>query len=393
MVIQIFGVMLSVDIRITTEQNWRFSIMLNRAQLEEALSISYPLEVTQETQKKRMTNIESIINLVKTAKNNNQLVYEQKEERIELYTTSAGEKITIQYPGKETVNSQPAKIRPYDFRPRIILPNGDIVRDLVFADMWSIFETVDKDYHLLTKSLAALFFRMGRMIDYDLVTEDYHYEVIDIVSNSVLLSGTKTLSWYKFSLASDIIDELNHDVFSIPIDNNQVISFEAFLYFFSLILENEDIKYYYKKNNLSSGRIPTSDSMLMLASHFSGATSLSALLQRFVSGFGVGKCLTSEIGPATSNIIKIVDLKQEIVDYLSLNNIQYKENATIYVSGKTISVLVKVKSHNIAILKKPDSNKEAALSSKNWIVFDIETTTLDNRRYQALLAYFGYISP
>lgn len=70
-----------------------------------------------------------------------------------------------------------------------------------------------------------------------------------------------------------------------------------------------------------------------------------------------------------------------------------KENSTIYVSGKTISVLVKVKSHNIAILKKPDSNKEAALSSKNWIVFDIETTTLDNRRYQALLAYFGYISP
>ena len=176
--------------------------MFNRAELEDALSLTYPIEVTQETQKRRKANIEAIIDLVKTANSINHLVYEQKEERIKLYTTSAGEIITIQYPGKETVNSKPAKIRPYDFRPRIILPNGEIVRDLVFADMWSIFETVDKDYHLLTKSLAALFFRMGRMIDYDYVTEDYPYEVIDIVSNRVILSGTKTLSWYKFSLAT-----------------------------------------------------------------------------------------------------------------------------------------------------------------------------------------------
>ena len=363
--------------------------MLNRLQLEDALSLSYPQEISLLTQNKRKNNINSLMKLIGDSINESGLVYGDREERLILYTTLAGEQVTIQYPGQESVISDGKKYNPYDFRPRIILPGGDIIRDLTFADMWSIVERVNSDYKGLTKSLSALFFRMGRMIDYEYVTENYSYDVIDIDSDSKIVSGKRSLSWYKFSLDLEIIESLNHEIMTIPIDNDREISFEAFLYFFSLILENEDIKYHCRKKDLSSGRLPTSDSMLLLAAYFSGAISLSTLLQKYVSGFGVGKCVASEIGPATSGLIRIIDCKQEIIDLLTEHNIQYKRNSNITVNGRSIGVLIKVPLYRVAILNKPDDDKRDFLSNGQWEVFDVETALFEDTNYNRMLRYLG----
>lgn len=301
--------------------------LLNQPQLEQELSLCYPNEVSITTQNKRQENINALMGNIDVAKGEHTLHYNSLEERLTLYTTTAGEKITIQYPGQETIGSTPEKIRPYDFRPKIIDVNENIIKDLVFADMWSIVENINKNYPALIKSLSALFFRMGRMIDNVKVTESYEYVIISIASDSIISSGHRNITWNKLQIKTEVIESLNFHIPSVLIDSNTSISFEAFLYFFSLILENEDIKYFYKKGNLTSGRIPTSDSMLLLSSYFSGSTSISTLLQRYVSGFGVGKCLTSEIEPATCGLIKIVNRKQEIINHLDNAGISYKENS------------------------------------------------------------------
>lgn len=366
--------------------------MLNQPQLEQALSICYPNEVSTLTQNKRMENINALIQNIQNANEEYDLNYNITEERLTLYTTAAGEQITIQYPGQETVGTDPEKIRPYDFRPRIIDANNNIVKDLVFADMWSIVETINKDHPSIIKSLSALFFRMGRMLDNHSITKTYEYNIISISDSMVISSGNRELTWNQLAIDSEIIESLNFHIPSVSIDTSTSISFEAFLYFFSLILENEDIKYYYKKGNLSSGRIPTSDSMLLLSSYFSGSTSISTLLQRYVSGFGVGKCLTSEIEPATCGLIKIVNRKQELIEQLSAANIQFKEGATITISGTGIRTAIKVNAPKTAILRSPNHENEELLSSRDWMVFDIETSVSDEAHYNRLLAYLGILN-
>ena len=139
-----------------------------------------------------------------------------------------------------------------------------------------------------------------------------------------------------------------------------------------MILQYEDIKYHYKKKDLSSGRITTSDSMLLLVSYFNGHTTLSTLLQRFVSGFGVGKCQTNEIEPATEGLIKIVNRKKELCNLLDSMGISYRENSIISVSGTKYNISLKLPSPKIAILSVSTPSTEAELTKKGWRVFNFE---------------------
>ena len=131
-------------------------------QLESILKCTYPSEVTTDTQNKRLKNIQEIQALIGEAIDSGGLTYQSAEERIHMYTTQAGEKIYIQYPGKESVLTG-AKCRPYDFRPKIVTAEGRKLRDLVFADMWRIVEDLNEGHHQLLKLMATLFFRLGRM--------------------------------------------------------------------------------------------------------------------------------------------------------------------------------------------------------------------------------------
>lgn len=344
-------------------------------QLENLLKCTYPTQVTAETQNKRLKNIQAIQYLIGEAISDNGLVYQSAEERLHIFTTQAGEKIYIQYPGKESALTGD-KQRPYDFRPKIITADGQELRDLVFADMWRIVEDLNTGHHRILKLMATLFFRLGRMTLHREITQEYICESIDADGN-IVHTANRQLHWFQFDIAADIMESLNFHVEGLRVDDGITISLEAFLCFFELLLQNEDSKYYDKKGNLTSGHIPTSDSMLLLSAALFGRIKLSVLLQRFVSGFGVAHCSIAEIEPATDGLVRIVDRKKEISDYFDNNNIEYRCGSYITINGKKHRALLKTNAPKIAILASASEEVKQELHGAGWNVFDINALTED----------------
>ena len=96
----------------------------------------------------RLSNIKWIEKLPRKG-----LSYEKKERQLLMHTTSAGEKIFLQYPGKESKKYRKSgserkktAIRPWDFRPILYISGKDERHeDISFGMMWdTIFETADK---------------------------------------------------------------------------------------------------------------------------------------------------------------------------------------------------------------------------------------------------------
>ena len=329
--------------------------MFDQKKIETLVSCKYPPIISKRTQEKRKTNIEEIYRIIEEITNEYQLVNNEKEARLHLFTTQNDENIYIQFPGKESVLSGNKKY-PFDYRPRIMLSTGEFVKDLNFADMWGLVEELDKQQHWITKSLSALFFQMGRMTLHKYVDKNNSYEIIE--KGKIIATGNKAMKWFELSIDEMLMKSMNFHACDLKIDENVSISFEAFLLFFELILQNEDGKYYNRKNGLSSGRVPTSDTMLLLASTLFGKMRLSVLLQRFVSGFGVAKCSVDEINPATDGLISIVDRKKDIVDFLSKNSIEYKTSANIIVNKKSYRVVIKTKTPKVAIVDGLDEQQK-----------------------------------
>lgn len=354
-------------------------------QLESLIRCTYPTKVSPRTQKRRLDNINAVQKLVGEAVEENNLSHVNREERLHIFTTQRGEKIFIQYPGKESTLSG-EKYRKCDFRPRIMTSTGEMLRDLVFADMWGLIEDLNTQQHRLLKIMAAIFFRLGRMTLHREVDKDYTCETLDSDEN-VIASSVRHLHWYEFHVDDEIMESLNFHAENLIVDGKE-ISLEAFLCFFELILQNEDSKYYDKKGNLSSGRIPTSDSMLLLSSALFGRIKLSVLLQRFVSGFGVAHCGIDEVESATDGLIKIVDRKQELKSYLESRHITVRENSIITVRGKGYSVLLKTTTPRIAILSNATDDARNDLVSAGWTVYDVDELT-DIDAYNAVIGRYN----
>ena len=344
--------------------------MYNISELEAHFKCYYPDSVKATTQEKRLTDITVLQRMIQTAKIENDLTFGAIEERILLHTTQAGEKVYIQYPGKETTKTGD-KRRPYDFRPRIMTADGTMIIDMVFADMWGVVEKINEQQHQILKLMACLFFRMGRMTLHQRIRQEYPCETIDH-ADEVIDTSTRELDWYSLVFEDGILESLNFLIQPISIRDGVTISFEAFLYFFEYILQNEDSKYYDIKHDLSSGRIPTSDSMLLLSSYLFGKTSLSVVLQRFVSGRGIAKCNINEIDSATDGLVAIVNRKKDIVSYFDEHEIQYRKDSMITVNGQKISVAVKTPRPKIAVLSKDSEEKRNRLSEKGWRVYCLE---------------------
>ena len=361
--------------------------MYNIEQLENLLRCTYPAKTSAETQSRRRKNIQSIQQLIGDAIRDNGLVYQAAEERLHIFTTQAGEKIYIQYPGKESALAGD-KQRPYDFRPRIMTASGQMIRDLVFADMWGLVEDLDRDHHRMLKLMAAIFFRLGRMTFHREVDGEYGCERLDADGN-IIGTASYQLRWFQLDIAPDIMGSLNFHAESLHVDDNTTISLEAFLCFFELLLQNEDIKYFAKKDDLTSGRIPTSDSMLLLSATLFGQIKLSTLLQRFVSGFGVARCKVSEIEPATNGLIRIVDRKTQLIQYYTAHSIPYREGGYISVGSKRYHTILKTDPPKIAILSSAAEREKADLARAGRTVYDLSALTDDDaydllvRQYEA----------
>lgn len=80
-----------------------------------------------------------------------------------MYKTIENEKVYIQYPGKETQDN-PSK--PLDFRPKVLLKNGEFALDLSFGTIWDILDEIGQRYRDSLSCIAAIFFRLGYMYNY-----------------------------------------------------------------------------------------------------------------------------------------------------------------------------------------------------------------------------------
>ena len=197
------------------------------------MEIEYSKELKAKSDEKKLFNIETFSHLDTSG-----LRYGTMERRILMKEFSTGEKLYIQYPGKETVRA--IKPRPWDFRPKLILANGDWLKDLSFKDIWDDLYDF-KDMSIDMSYVATIFFRIAYMLDTRQVTKTLRYEDLDMSTGDVINEGDIELSWYEYDVADELVNG-----FHISPDAIRGCSVPAYLAYNDYLAQNEDCKYYYR---------------------------------------------------------------------------------------------------------------------------------------------------
>ena len=282
--------------------------LLANTELRERLKIEYnKKDVLKESKRKRKKNIASFLGISRDS-----LKYGVKEKRILLYETLKGEKIYIQYPGKESTNKEP---RPLDFRPELETVNGTFMQNITFGYIWDILDEIGRTHNGYLCLIAALIIKEEYMYDYQMCNEQYESYIVDYENNKVSKDSPLTLEWYKLNLDDDVWFTLNDKVGDIKINNNEVISLEAFIKFIDLLFQNEDCKYYYI-NKVEKGKVSTideydlknvrnssGDANLAILSYLQKKKKLSDLLNEFQKGRGVTSYRKSDYSIVTDDIV------------------------------------------------------------------------------------------
>lgn len=282
--------------------------LLANTELRERLKIEYnKKDVLKESKRKRKKNIASFLGISRDS-----LKYGVKEKRILLYETLKGEKIYIQYPGKESTNKEP---RPLDFRPELETVNGTFMQNITFGYIWDILDEIGRTHNGYLCLIAALIIKEEYMYDYQMCNEQYESYIVDFENNKVSKDSPLTLEWYKLNLDDDVWFTLNDKVGDIKINNNEVISLEAFIKFIDLLFQNEDCKYYYinkvekgkvstiDEYDLKNGRNSSGDANLAILSYLQKKKKLSDLLNEFQKGRGVTSYRKSDYSIVTDDIV------------------------------------------------------------------------------------------
>ena len=169
----------------------------------------------------------------------NGLEFGKIERRVFLGSTSAGERLYIQYPGKES-KFKDDKERPWDLRPKLQLKNGTFSKDISFKDIWDdLISLHEKDPEMLP-ILAAVFYRLCMLTDHKLVTERCEFEDMNAIGN-VINKGVISLEHYRYSPDQDVVNYLSE-----RIGNIGGMSYEAYMLVNDYLAQNEDCKYYYR---------------------------------------------------------------------------------------------------------------------------------------------------
>ena len=282
--------------------------LLANTELRERLKIEYnKKDVLKESKRKRKKNIASFLGISRDS-----MKYGVKEKRILLYETLKGEKIYIQYPGKESTNKEP---RPLDFRPELETVNGTFMQNITFGYIWDILDEIGRTHNGYLCLIAALIIKEEYMYDYQMCNEQYESYIVDYENNKVSKDSPLTLEWYKLNLDDDVWFTLNDKVGDIKINNNEVISLEAFIKFIDLLFQNEDCKYYYinkvekgkvstiDEYDLKNGRNSSGDANLAILSYLQKKKKLSDLLNEFQKGRGVTSYRKSDYSIVTDDIV------------------------------------------------------------------------------------------
>jgi len=272
------------------------------------------------TAQSRMSNIQWIAKLPRRG-----LACEKKERQLLIHTTGAGEKIFIQYPGKESrkydKNGKKRKetaIRPWDFRPRLYIPNNNNhLEDMSFGAMWAtIFKTADKIRRKNKKEtlrmFATLLYRMAFMLDH-VELKTFKTQARDATYKK---SGkTKFSRKVKKALPTLFKYEPNKQVLDY-IANKCLrwgeMSLEGFLFYNELLVWNEDCKYYYRNYHVrddekwigSTGRVNTLLTHIRILGYILGDVPLSNIFDGFAKGKGISPALRDEVTRICGDFIK-----------------------------------------------------------------------------------------
>lgn len=243
-------------------------------------STLYASEYKKEALDKKLYNIDSFSKLDRSG-----LQFQKLERRILLQTFSSGEKLYIQFPGKETI--RPKNPRPWDFRPKLQFKDGTWLKDLSFKDVWDdLYALHDIDTDL--SYVATLYFRMAYMIDSKLTTEQLEYEDVD-ESGNIVKTGKIDFSYYKYIPTNETLND-----FQASPNSLRGCSVYAYLMYNDLLAQNEDCKYYYRsiyekgeKWNGSTGRRNTLLTHMSVIAFIKDYLRFTEITDAFQRGLGV----------------------------------------------------------------------------------------------------------
>ena len=238
---------------------------------------------------------------------NDSYEYGVLERRVLVRTTKFGEKIYIQFPGKETKNTKP---NIYDFKPIVQRSDGSFVENISFSDIWNDLSSVkDADKNMLS-CIAAIFYRMSMMEDHRKLTLGVtSFDVIMASSpNERLENATSgSIETYVYDPSSEVRAAI--EGIEGKLGKLHGVSFEAFLVLIDLLAQNEDCKYCSrnvaegKKWDGKTGRLNTLWTIIAVIGYLIGYFDLATLLQKFHNGRGVAKITVDDVVKITGDLV------------------------------------------------------------------------------------------
>ena len=211
--------------------------------IRDEVASSYGAELETASIEKRLMNIQSFAALDRRG-----LGFMKKERRILLHTTPFGERIFIQFPGKESGRRGPDE-RPWDFRPKLMMRNGVVAADLAFINVWTDLQDIASRDRDALPVMATLLFRMAKMADHRFTDGVYSSKHLFNRELSTLEDGPDVrLPYYRYIPPRRTVELLQSRLGHIG-----GVSVEAYLYLNEYIAQNEDCKYYYR-GEFSGGR-------------------------------------------------------------------------------------------------------------------------------------------
>jgi len=235
----------------------------------------------------RLRNINWVVGL-----NRDGLEYGKNEAVLNFHKTEAGEIVGIKYPGKES-DSTREKVFKYDFRPKVLASNGEYLPDLTFFQIWEALYKNIPETDEGRALLGVIFYRMAYMIDYAEHLPLESQIEIKLSSNKIPTSGYLGIDF---------------DLFKTHLGRWSAkstwagMSLEAFLYYNDLLALNEDVKYWYRSENLKKekwkadgvGRVNTMLTHLSVIGFHSNKMNFASLIERFSRSKGVCAAKTDE---------------------------------------------------------------------------------------------------
>ncbi len=253
---------------------------------------------TSDASLRRKININFIKNLPLDG-----LLFSERECQLLLYETERGEKVYLQYPGKESRRDTRPNER--DFRPKLYI-NGEQQRDLNFGSVWGSFfdllkehSVKDEDFLRAIDFLIILLYKSAYLIDF----KENKKPSFDsaIIENNKIRNFNRT-RYYSPILLFDV--EYHKELFSFiqnTLGDLCEMSVEAFILYNDILGWNEDFKYYSRaiENGKAwangTGKPNTLLTHISILGYIRGEFQMVDILNRFVRTRGVSAPTGKEI--------------------------------------------------------------------------------------------------